>query len=310
MKKLKFLISLITDENDYQVEQAAAAEEAARRLHVDLEIVYAEGDAINQSQQLLKIVQGPKESHPDAIIFEPVSGTGLPHVATAAIAGGIGWVVLNHETDYIPELRRTARAPIFSISSDHAEIGHIQAQQIAALLPRGGTVIYIEGPSDKSAAKQRAAGMQQRKPANVNFIPLKGKWTGESAHRAASSWMRLSTSQKLAVDMLCAQNDAMAMGARRAFQEKNDDVARTRWLSMPYIGVDGLPKTGQAFVRSGLLTATIIVPANTPLAMEMLVNAIQKGVQPAPLTFTVSVSFPSVEELAARRAEKVRIPVT
>jgi ribose transport system substrate-binding protein len=309
MKKLKFLISLITDENDYQVEQAAAAEEAARRLQIDADIIYADGDAINQSQQLLKIVQGPKESHPDAIIFEPVSGTGLPHVAAAAAATGIGWVVLNHETDYIAELRRSAYAPIFSISSDHAEIGRIQAQQVAALLPRGGTVIYVEGPSDKSAVKERSAGMQQRKPAGVNFVPLKGKWTGESAHRAASSWMRLSTSQKQAVDMLCAQNDAMAMGARRAFQEQNDDAARTRWLSMPYIGVDGLPKTGQAFVRSGLLTATVIVPANTPLAMEMLVNAIRKNVQPAPLTFTVPVSFPSIDELASRRAEKVRVPV-
>ena len=310
MKKLKFLISLITDENDYQVEQAAAAEEAARRLQVDADIIYADGDTVNQSQQLLKVVQGPKESHPDAIIFEPVSGTGLPHVAAAAAAAGIAWVVLNHETDYIPELRRTARAPIFSISSDHAEIGRIQAQQITALLPRGGNVIYIEGPSDKSASKLRSSGMHQRKPAGVNFIPLKGKWTGESAHRAASSWMRLSTSQKAAVDMLCAQNDAMAMGARRAFQEQTDDAARTRWLSMPYIGVDGLPKTGQAFVRSGLLTATVIVPANTSLAMEMVANAIHKGVQPAPLSFTVPVSFPSTEELASRRARllaRVRI---
>jgi len=308
MKKLKFLIALSTEDNDYQVEQALAAEEAGRRLRVDTEVVFANNDAINQSQQLLKVVQGDKASYPDGIIFEPVGGTALPHVATAAAAAGIGWVVLNRQADYMTDLRRTARAPVFSISSDHLEIGRIQAQQIAALMPKGGTVIYIEGPSEHSSAKQRTSGVQQRVPSNINFITLKGgKWTAESAHRAATSWMRLSTSQKLPVGLLCAQNDAMAMGARRAFQEQADESARARWLSIPYIGVDGLPKTGQAFVRSGLLTATVIVPPNTTLAMEMLVEAIVKGTQPAPLAYTVPVSFPSVEELAARRTERNRV---
>ena len=32
MKKLKFLVSLTTNDNDYQIEQAADAEEAAKRL--------------------------------------------------------------------------------------------------------------------------------------------------------------------------------------------------------------------------------------------------------------------------------------
>jgi ABC-type sugar transport system substrate-binding protein len=307
MKKLKFLVSLTTEDNDYQVEQALAAEEAARRLRVDAEVIFAGNDAINQSQQLLKVIQGDKGAYPDAIIFEPVGGTALPHVATAAVAAGIGWVVLNRQADYFPELRQKAHTPVFSISSDHLEIGRIQAQQVATLLPKGGTVVYIEGPSDTSSAKQRTAGMQERVPPNVNFITMKGKWTAESAHRAASSWLRLSTSQKLPVHLLCAQNDAMAMGARRAFQEQVDESARTRWLSVPYIGVDGLPKTGQAFVRSGLLTATVIVPANTTLAMEMVVDAITKGSQPAPLTFTAPISLPSIAELAARRTERNRV---
>ncbi len=307
MKKLKFLVSLTTEENDYQVEQALAAEEAARRLRVDAEVIFAGNDAINQSQQLLKVIQGPKETHPDAIIFEPVGGPGLPHVAAAAAAANIGWVILNRQAEYIPELRQKTRAPVFSISSDHLEIGRIQAQQVGALLPKGGSIVYIEGPSDASSAKQRTAGMQQRVAPNVNFVTLKGKWTAESAHRAATSWMRLSTSQKLPVSLLCAQNDAMAMGARRAFQEQTDETTRARWLSLPYIGVDGLPKTGQAFVRSGLLTATVIVPPNTTMAMDMLVEAIAKGMQPAPLVFTVPISFPSIEELAARRVERSRV---
>jgi len=310
MKKLRFLVSLTTDDNDYQLEQASAAEEAAHRLGVDTEVIYAENDAINQSQQLLKVVQGPKEGYPDGIILEPVGGTAFPHVARAAAAAGIGWVVLNRDADYIQELRKTTRSPIFSISSDHSEIGRIQAQQVTALLPKGGTILYIEGPSDNSAAKQRTSGMQQRKPANITLVTMKGKWTGESATRAVSSWMRLSTSQKAPVDLVCAQNDAMAMGARKAFQEQASDAARARWMNLPFLGVDGLRKTGQAFVRSGLLTGTVVVPPNTTLAMEMLFEALQRGSQPAPLAFTVPEAFPTIDEMVSRYMEKSRALTT
>ena len=37
MKKLKFVVSLTTNDNDYQIEQAAAASEAAIRLGVDID---------------------------------------------------------------------------------------------------------------------------------------------------------------------------------------------------------------------------------------------------------------------------------
>ena len=83
MKKLSFLVSLITDDNDYQVEQATAALEAGRKLGVNIEIIYAGNDAINQSQQLLKVIQSSGTPHPDAILFEPIGGTALPHVARA-----------------------------------------------------------------------------------------------------------------------------------------------------------------------------------------------------------------------------------
>jgi ABC-type sugar transport system substrate-binding protein len=128
MQKLRFVASLTTNDNDYQMEQAAAAQEAAHRLNVELEILYAESDAILQSQQLLKIIQSNSGSHPDGIIFEPVGGTALPQVAKAAAVAGIGWV-LNREVDYLADLRRAYKS-IFAISSDHEEIGRLQGKQL------------------------------------------------------------------------------------------------------------------------------------------------------------------------------------
>src|SRR5271156_170133 len=301
MKKLKFVVSLTTDDNDYQVEQKESAEQAARKTGVDVQIIHAQNDAINQSTQVLKAIQAAKELRPDAIVFEPVGGTALPQVAKAAVSAGIGWVILNRDANYIEELRKTSTAPLFSVSSDHVEIGRIQGRQMAALLPKGGAVLYIQGPSENSAAKDRTAGMQETKPANIQPVMLKAQWTEESSLRAVRSWLKLTTSQKSTIDVVAAQDDSMAMGARNAFQELANEVERDRWLKLPFIGCDGLPSTGQAWVKSGQLTATIFVPPNTGQAIEMIVDAIRNRKQLPVRVLVAPRSVPALNTLTPRR---------
>ena len=303
MKKLNLLVSLPTNDNDYQIEQANSAQDAARRLNVDVQIIHADNDAITQSQQLLKIIQSAPAQRPDAIIFEPAGGTGLPQVGGAAATAGIGWIVLNREVDYIGELRKLGKAPVFSITSNHEEVGRIQGRQFAALLPKGGFVLYIQGPSGSSAAQQRTTGMYETKPANVQVRMLKGKWTETSSYQAVSSWLRLCTSREMHIDLVAGQDDSMAQGARKAFQEQPSTTERERWLSLPFTGCDGLPQTGQAWVRSGLLAATVVIPPNTGMAIEMLVHAVNTGVQPPERTFTVPESYPPLEALAGGRGK-------
>jgi ribose transport system substrate-binding protein len=300
MNKLNVLVALTTDDNDYQVEQAVSAEDAARRNGAGLKIIYADNDAIRQSQQLLEIIQSAA-SKPDAIVFEPAGSTSLPQVARAAAAAGIGWVILNREAEYVADLRRTYKVPVFAITSDHQEIGRIQGRQMAALLPQGGSVVYIQGPSGSDAAQQRTEGMQQTKPANVQVRMLRAQWTEGSAHQAVSAWLRLSTSRELRIDAIVAQDDSMAMGAKKAFQEILDSEQRKRWLAAPLTGCDGLPKTGQAWVRNGQLAATVVVPPNTGLAIDMLAKAAQSGTLPPERTYTETRSFPSLDDLLASK---------
>jgi ribose transport system substrate-binding protein len=301
MAKIRILVSLTTNDNDYQIEQAQSAEQAASKLGVSAEIIYANNDAINQSTQILRAIQAEPADRPSAIVFEPVGGTALPQVARAAAAAGIGWAVLNRDASYIEDLRKTATAGIFAISSDHMEIGRIQGRQFAVMLPRGGTVLYIQGPSENSAAKERTLGMQETKPANIQIISLRGQWTEESAQRAVRSWVKLPTSQKATVDLIGAQDDSMAIGARKAFEELPNEVDRERWLKLPFTGCDGLPNTGQAWVRSGLLAATIFVPPNAGQAIEMFVQAIQHKKRPPERVFTVPTSIPPLTGLKTLR---------
>lgn len=306
MKKPKFVISLTTRDNDYQQEQGTSAQEAAARLGIEIELVYAENDAVLQSQQLLKGIQSSPESRPSGIIFEPVGGTAMPQVAKAAAAAGIGWVVLNREVEYLAELRASFKVPMFSITSDHEEIGRIQGKQIGALLPKGGSILLLQGPAESLAAKQRAAGLIEAKPANLQVKSIKANWTEASAHRSVSSWLKLSTSQHSVLDAVAAQDDSMALGARKAFQEIHDLALRDRWLAIPFLGIDGMPKTGQADVRRGLLAATIIVPTNTGTGIELLARALNSGVNPPEKTLTAAQSFPCIEELTRKGAQKAR----
>src|ERR1700731_2532759 len=302
MKRLSFVVSLTNNDNDYQQEQAAAAEKAGRRCGVDVKIIQANNDALAQSQQLLHYVQDSSVARPDAIMFEPAGGTAFPQVARAAAAAGIGWVVLNHEVDYILELRRAYKVPVFAISSDHVEVGKIQGKQFATLLPNGGSMLYIERPANSSAAKERTAGMNLTKPENIQLKTLRANWTEEGAHRAMSSWLRLRTSQQMVIDLVAAQDDSMAAGAKKAFAEMPESE-RARWMKVPFTGCDGLPKTGQSWLRSGLLAATIYIRPNTDIALEMLTEAIRTGVKPQERKLILPESMPSIDELTARFAQ-------
>jgi ribose transport system substrate-binding protein len=299
---LKILVSLPTRENDFQIEQALSAEQASRKLEITLEISYANNDAVNQSTQILRALQRPLGLRPGGIVFEPVGGDALPRVARAAREGGVGWAVLNRAPSYISELRIGATAPIFTVTSDHVEIGRIQGRQFAALLPEGGSVLYIEGPSKSSSAQKRTSGMLETKPPRIRVTSLKGQWTEESAKRTVRSWLNLATSQKTGFDLVGAQDDSMAMGARKAFEEIPDKLEVDAWLSLPFTGCDGVRNAGQMWVRTGLLAATIHIPPLAGQAIDMLAKGIQSGIQPPETSVTVPVSIPSLTALAARKS--------
>jgi ABC-type sugar transport system substrate-binding protein len=296
MNNLNVVIALTTRDNDYQAEQAAAATEVASRLGVKISIVYAGNDAVNQSQQLVTIIQD-RAQRPDAILVEPV-GTPMPQVARAAVSAGIAWGILNREAEYISELRRVAQIPVFALSPDQEEVGRIQGKQLATLATEG-SVLYIEGPSSSSAATMRTKGMLATKPRQVEVKMLKGDWSENSGHQAVHSWLSLSTSKHMHIRAVIGQNDAMAVGARKTFLGLSQ-AEREPWLNVPFTGCDGVTKTGQEWVRNGQLRATVVIPPMAGLALEMLAKALQTGSMPAERTLCAPRSFPPIAEINAR----------
>jgi len=299
MKKLRIVVSLPND-NAYQHEQGVAAKSTGERLGLDLQVIHANDDSITQSQQLLEIIQARSEARPSAFLVEPVTGTGLRRVAEAAVAEGIAWVVSNSNVDYVEQLRKSARVPVFTVTQGQHEIGRLQGNQLAALLPHGGSALYIQGPSTSSVAVQRHEGMENVKPRNVQITTMRSKWNEERACQSAGAWLRLATSRAEKFDLVAGQTHELALGARKAFQNIDNQEQQKRWLGLPFIGI-GISSQVKPLVDRHVLAAAVITSVTMELALTILVRAIDTGVQPPERSFVEASSYPDVGKLAAKR---------
>jgi ABC-type sugar transport system substrate-binding protein len=301
VKKLRIVVSVPGD-TLYLRAQTAAAQATVDRLDAGLEVLIAQMDSVAQGQQLLKVVQSRAESRPDAIIMEPVSAAGLPRVAEAAVAAGIAWVVSNAQVDYIAALRKKAKAPVFQISQDHMEVGQLQGKQVGAILPGGGSVLYLRGPAMSWWASKRFEGMERTRPRNVEVRSLKVlASTADGACGAVSSWLDLTKQRPEGTQLIVSQNTDFLTGAKKAF-EAISGPDRAKWLALPRTGV-GVVERSRPLVDQGVLSASVVTSLTMDRAVEMLARAIKDGSQPLENTFVEAYSYPSVEDLAKRMSE-------
>jgi ABC-type sugar transport system substrate-binding protein len=92
----------------------------------------------------------------------------------------------------------------------------------------------------------------------------------------------------------------MGIGARKAIEETIVDADRDHWLGIPITGCDGVPRTGQMWVRTGQLAATVVVPPSTGEALTLMTKALRMGTTVPRHFFTTSTPLPAIEKLASR----------
>jgi ABC-type sugar transport system substrate-binding protein len=299
MNKLRVVVSLPND-NAYQHEQGVVAKSTGQQLGIDLRVIQANDDSITQSQQLLEIIQSAPEQRPSAFLVEPATATGLRRVAEAAVAQGIAWVVSNSDVDYVKELRKSTRLPVFIVTQGQYEIGRLQGKQLAALLPKGGSVFYIEGPSMSSVAAQRREGMESSKPRNVQLTAVRSKWSEESSYQGTGAWLRLATYRTEKFDLVAGQTHELAVGARKAFQNLNNPEQKKQWMELPFIGI-GISSQVKPLVDGRVLTAGVVTSVTMDTALRLLVRAIESQVQPPERSLVEMSSYPELEKLTAKQ---------
>jgi ABC-type sugar transport system substrate-binding protein len=294
----KVVVALLNAAQEFQRLQAKDARETAARLGLDVEVVFAEGHAVVQIQQLFKHIHAPEEQRPAAIVVEAATAEGLERVARNAVRAGIGWILVNIRAAYIDDIRAAFPAlPVAMLGSDQLEVGRIQGRQSRSLLPGGGHVLCVQGPADSTVTVDRLAGLKESLGAGFEVRGLNGDWTEASGAKAVDGWLRLRTAEAFRPDIVVCQNDSMAVGARRALREKLRE-----WGPVPFLGCDGLPEGGQRMVADGTLNATVVTPSNTGPALEIVARWLRTKETPPREVSLVPRSHPPEDQIRPRGA--------
>ena len=294
----RVVVSLLSSAQEFQLLQAADARAAGQRTGLDVELVFCENNAIQQIQQLYSFIHAPEDRRPAALVVEAVTSEGMERLARNALKAGIAWVGQQWKTEYLASLRaQYPKVPVVSVAADEDEIGTIQARQVRALLPQGGGLLVVQGPSESTTAAHRHEGLVSGlRSSGIDIrTALRGDWSARSAESAVTSWLRLKSTEGLRIDAVVSQNDAMASGARAAIR-----ASRSDWSALPFTGCDGLPEGGRRMVASGELAATLIKPTTTGPAVELIARTLRGQAPPSEVVLHAE-SHPPLETLVRRR---------
>lgn len=276
----------------YQVLQEESAVSEAKSAGVIAEIVFASG--FDQLRVIRKRMSDTAAPPLDAVIVEPgsVAATGL---ILKELKGRAGLVLLNAWSPEVDEYARVwgAGVPFGTVSTDHAQLGQIQGRQANAMLGEGGQLLAVTGPQRSSAAVERLEGLRAALRPDVTFYEaLSGGWTEQDGAGAFDSWYGLYKTRTFRVDVIAAQSDELAVGARAAAEAVTNPVHREIFRQAKVLGVDACPAYGRRLVDAGRLAASVTTPANTGEAIRALRKSWESGLPLALKAFTKPTPYP------------------
>jgi simple sugar transport system substrate-binding protein len=217
---------------------------AEAALYPDMRVIYA--DAADSTSRQIEDVRRLMNFGIDLLIISPTDSHELTPVVRE-VYSKIPVIVLDRAVegyDY----------SLF-IGPDNERLGREAGDVISELLgKREGAVLEIQGRSGSPPTLSRSQGLREilAKHPNIRIVDtLVADWLRDTAEDQVAERIRVIPD----LDVIFAQNDAMAYGAWRA----------TRILGRPgirFIGIDGLsgPTGGIELVRKGVLSATFICP--------------------------------------------------
>ena len=150
------------------------------------------------------------------------------------------------------------------IGPDNYKIGQMAGSATLRLLGgEGSRVLEILGVNGSPPVAERSAGFRDAISANPSVVvtaQLVANWMQDQAEDRTKEYI---VENPGVVDVVFAQNDAMAYGAYVAMNKLRVDGVR-------YVGVDGLDGRGggREMVRNGVLDATFYCPTGGEQAIE------------------------------------------
>lgn len=294
MANQRVLVSCLDENQEYQRMQAEEARRAGARVGLEVDVLYCQGDPVVQMTQIGEAVQADA-SRPAAVVLHPVAVAGLEALARSTVRAGVGWVSLD-PAFYLEAIQKEFPDKLVAlVASDSREVGRLQARLVRALLPGGGSIVSVEGPSLSPAVMNRRDGLKEGLLGSRVTIAksLTGDWTEASAERAMSFWLRVGA-RAARPALVAAQNDLMAAGARKAVL-----TLKPEWKDLLFTGCDGLPEGGVRLVREKVLAGTVVQALTAGTAVELAARSLRGEKVPA-TSYLAPRIHPSIEELERR----------
>jgi galactofuranose transport system substrate-binding protein len=193
------------------------------------------------------------------------------------------------------------------IGPDNRLIGKQAGQYVVDLLGgRGGKVVELMGRSGSPPVLDRSLGFRDAisQAGNISIVDtIVGDWLRDKAEDELTAWL----SKNGRVDVIFAQNDAMAEGAQRA-------ARKLGITGMRFVGIDGLPgpNGGIELVKRGALSATFTCPTGGKEAVIYAMDILhhEEGIPKKMILRTALVTAKAIESGALAAASRPHPLVT
>ena len=181
----------------------------------------------------------------DALIVLPQDTATTAQITQKAKAANIPLVYVNRRPSELPK-------GVPYVGSDSLVAGQLEMEQLAKLSNQQGNVAILQGDPTQEAAQQRTKGCEE----------IAAKYNMKVVFNQTGLWMRdkgLALAENLIqsgqqVDVICANNDEMALGAINAFENAG---------MLDKVVVGGVDATGDALnaMAAGKLAVTVFQDA-------------------------------------------------
>lgn len=239
----------------------------AAESHPEMEVLYkdAQNDSLKQRAQIEEFIA----QKVDLLIVSPKEAAPLTPPIAEAFKKGIPVIVLD---------RRVLGQDFTSfIGADNRKIGKAAGEWIAKRLAKArpgktAKIVELKGLMTSTPAQDRNRGFRDGIKGSKTEIAFEAdmKWLEPEARKEMESALARSKE----IDLVYAHNDPGAHGAFLAAK------ASGREKEMLFVGIDGLPQEGQAYVKQGILEASFEYPTGGKEAVEMASILLKGGKTP------------------------------
>ena len=259
----------------WRVQMNADIKSAALEHSDQLEVVFkdAQNDNLRQRSHVEEFVRAGV----DLIIISPKEAAPLTLPVKEAYESGIPVIVLD----------RKVLGDKFTcfIGADNQKIGRAAGKWIVEKMGGKGRVVELKGLMTSTPAQGRHSGFREAIAGSDLEIIFEAdmKWLEPQARvEMESALARFDR-----IDLVYAHNDPAAHGAYLAAK------AAGREKEMIFVGIDGLPQEGQAYVKQGMLAASFEYPTGGREAIETAVRILGGEEVPAEITLPSKVYTPA-----------------